>query len=112
MSLEQLLKSAREFESFDSFFAGLSPEKEKECIDHYEKYLIEFAENLTKQAYLQGIRDAKGCVPEEKELLPYPGDRRGGIENQMLSQENNLKAGFNKARTSTLEAITRLEETV
>ena len=101
MNLEQLKKESRE-EFNEEYSDGMTPPK-----DLYS-YFIE--PNL-KKAYLQGIRDAKGCVPEEKELSPYPGDRRGGIENQILSQENNLKAGFNNARTSTLEAITRLEET-
>lgn len=67
--------------------------------------VLERQDSIIRKAYLLGLERAKECVPEEKELLPYPADRRGGVENQSLSQENNLKAGYNKARTKILEAL-------
>ena len=62
----------------------------------------------TRQAYLQGIRDAKGCVGEKKWI---------SIEHQKFLEEvGELKEtraevrGMNMRRSETLEAITRLEE--
>lgn len=62
--------------------------------------LCELVEAQTKRAYLQGIRDAKGALPEEKN---FPNSQAFEIH------EDN---GFNECRKETLEAITRLEENV
>ena len=54
----------------------------------------------TRQAYLQGIRDAKGEIPKE------------WSEVYKDEQEARWKRGYDSCREETLEAITRLEENV
>lgn len=58
-----------------------------------------FLDSITKQAYLQGIRDAKGVLPGRKEPLYYE-----------FGWNTDKKGGYNECRNQTLEAITRLEE--
>jgi len=72
-----------EFESFDSFFAGLSMQDEKNAMKLYEKYIQSFLTSkawegeAVKQAYIQGkshgiseeYERVRGIMQEELKLL-------------------------------------------
>lgn len=93
MSLEQLQKEAREE------FAKVGGER------FIEKNLLpEKLNELVSKAYLQGIRDAKGCVPEKR--------GNAGLCSPVTQKDVGKRDNYfyNLGREGTLEAITRLEE--
>jgi len=58
-------KILAEFESFDSFFAGLSMEDEENAMKLYEKYVQSFLTSKIAQAEKSGkdrMREALGCI--------------------------------------------------
>jgi hypothetical protein len=92
---------------------------QKGARDEYNSMLFSFTiegahsylDSLTRKAYLQGIRDAKGCVPAEFKF-PKRGVHKDLNELSDWILKDAAKNGSNQCRTSTLEAITRLEESV
>lgn len=72
--------------------------------------LDEILSELTRKAYLQGIRDAKGCVPEEEYVTDCNHTPIDSCDSDCANKSGAIM--FNAARKETLEAITRLEESV
>lgn len=105
MSLTQLQKKAREeFEKLD-----LSLAIEDYNVHTYERSIETMIDSLAKQAYLQGIRDAKDVLPPHD---PYTREEMMSREGQNRDLDFLMckKTGYNTYREETLEAITRLEE--
>jgi len=73
--------------------------------------LNESHDELAKQAYLQGIRDAKDVLPPHD---PYTREEMMSREGQNRDLDFLMckKTGYNTYREETLEAITRLEENI
>lgn len=55
MTLQEIQQEARDdIESFDSFFAGLSPDHERDAMKRYEKYILNKIDTLIASAYSAG----------------------------------------------------------
>jgi len=100
MSLELLTREARE--DFLVLFTD-AKSNPKPALGRYDAdSAIVFLKEKMQEAYLQGIRDAKGCVPKKI---------GGGIGPAVVDvRAEGITQGHNDCRKETLEAITRLEE--
>jgi len=82
-----------ELESFDSFFAGLPMQDEKNAMALYEQYVLGFIALSKSQARQSALEEAKGVLaPEDVRIDPIP-------PGKWYAQ------GFNACRTQTLAAI-------
>jgi hypothetical protein len=66
-----------------------------------------WTDTLMVATWNDAIAAAESIMAKEKELTPIT--EKGGVRNTMISQENNLKAGFNACRTETLQALAKLK---
>lgn len=87
-----------EFESFDSFFAGLSTEDEKRAMQLYEEYI----RKSLMTAYSKGREDML-----EEVLKELPPERI--IHEYMKSQNTPENNAWNDYRNKTMKAIRALQ---
>jgi hypothetical protein len=89
-----ITEQAREFESFDSFFAGLPAEKERDAIVLYEEYIRGHISQLI-------LTTRKDMAERIEQAMPLSFN---GVK--LLSFEK----GYNAYHTEALEAILKIRD--
>lgn len=76
------------FESFDSFFAGLPPNDDRNAIILYEKYLRDFIIKVESAAYKQGMERATSLEKSLFDLGKEEGKKEACEEIEKIKSKN------------------------
>jgi len=98
---EQLKESVEEFESFDSFFAGLPMKKEKIAIQEYEKYIKHFFTTHTiklLQVEIDRLEEVKNEYKTRKRMTPFQDTLFNHAVNVLQDQISHLQEQISKIK--------------
>jgi len=94
-----------EFESFDSFFAGLPMQEEKNAIKLYEKYIQSFLSTKIAQAIAEEKARVRGVI---KDMRISAGEKRDPWSIQIAHIKD--QESYNKALDDLLSSLEKLTD--